>query len=71
MGLAALIQILWSMNSCINPLVYASTIPDFKDLIRRVLSCNSSDNDEHKSGQESKSMSDKRENTTQSTQNKV
>ena len=40
MALAGVAGIIWTMNSCINPVVYASTIPAFRERIKAVFRCN-------------------------------
>ena len=42
MAFAGVVHILWTMNSCINPLIYASTVPSFKEFIKRVFRRNDS-----------------------------
>ena len=33
-------RILMQLNSCINPVIYASTIPAYKELARGLITCN-------------------------------
>ena len=40
MAFTGIARILVQMNSCINPIIYASTIPAYKKLIRGLFSCN-------------------------------
>ena len=42
-----LVRIMWSWNSCINPVIYASTIPPFKKFVKEVFQRRASGNEEH------------------------
>ena len=39
MAFTGVARLFMMMNSCINPIVYASTIPAFKDLVKATFSC--------------------------------
>ena len=40
MAFTGTVRILMQLNSCINPIIYASTIPAYKELVRGLFTCN-------------------------------
>ena len=37
---AAIARVLLKINSCVNPFIYAWTIPEFRKIVRNILLCN-------------------------------
>ena len=68
LAIAIISRVLWLTNCCINPVIYASTIPAFKKLIKELFTCNSSSNERHESGHELIGTVDTRENKNQGTE---
>ena len=68
MALACVCRILWLLNCCINPVIYATTIPAFKRLIKELFKCNFSSNERHESEPEMAGIGDTRAHTYEDTE---
>ena len=40
MAFTGIARIVMQMNSCINPIIYASTIPTYRELVKGFITCN-------------------------------